>query len=370
MKNRRTFLKDASLLSLGIPLSVTEWNADAAESKKAQIEITGDWQIRVLVGIFIQGKTRLRVAQTQTFEVSPATLLHVRDEKHDSLPLFDANAAPWDRGAKLRQLITAETTAAGSLVPESLVLKSGQGDAMHYTAGKDYAVESTWATTGRLPNGNIPENAPVWMDYDCGWGRIDTLVVNKKGVVALHLGPAHNATPQPTALGKDETALANLWIPARLPKLTPDSLYPIVEPVYPEPKHQEPPAAKLLPKTWAKLQAGQPLHVLAWGDSVTAGGGQFVSLPVSYGLIALVSVSGPLGNVARQTLTRPWPKHACASIGGGGGVSITAPSIDGATAASIAGGGTEPSRGSSAGLDPKPHPASASTKISCFTRGT
>jgi lysophospholipase L1-like esterase len=32
------------------------------------------------------------------------------------------------------------------------------------------------------------------------------------------------------------------------------------------------PAADLLPKTWTKLQQKQPLHVLAWGDSVTDGG--------------------------------------------------------------------------------------------------
>src|SRR5262249_28183254 len=37
-------------------------------------------------------------------------------------------------------------------------------------------------------------------------------------------------------------------------------------------EHRTPPAATLLPKTWAKLRSGQPLHILAWGDSVTAGG--------------------------------------------------------------------------------------------------
>ena len=67
--------------------------------------------------------------------------------------------------------------------------------------------------------------------------------------------------------------MANLWIAPLLPKLTADSLYPILEPTYPEPKpRRTPPAATLLPKTWAKLRAGQPVHVLAWGDSVTAGG--------------------------------------------------------------------------------------------------
>ncbi len=272
MKNRRTFLKETSMLSLSIPLSMTEWTAsEVGRDEMPRIEITGDWQVRVTPGTLTQGKTKIRVTELVTVNIASATLLHIKDEKYDGLPLFDANAAPWAKGAKLRQLTTFETTAAGSLVPESLVLKSGQGDSPHYLSSKDYAVEPTWATIGRLPNG-IPENQPVWADYDCGWHRIDTLVVNRKGAIALRQGMAHAATPHPPTLNKDETALANLWIPARLPKLTAASLYTILEPTYPEPKRRQPPAAKLLPKTWAKLHSGQPLHILAWGDSVTAGG--------------------------------------------------------------------------------------------------
>lgn len=272
MKDRRTFLKEVSLMSVALPLGVTEGAVikDGAD-KTPQIEITGDWQVRVLPGTLKRGKTKIAVRQAQTFNVSPATLLHIRDEKYENLPLFDANAAPWARGAKLRQLTTFETTATGSLVSESLVLKSGQGDAPHYIAGKDYAIEPMWATIGRLPRG-ISENQPVWADYDCGWSRIDTLVVNRQGAVTLQQGMAHNATPPPPALNKDETALANLWIPARLPKMTTENLYPIIEPTYPEPKRRQPSAVTLLPKTWAKLRSGQPLHILAWGDSVTAGG--------------------------------------------------------------------------------------------------
>jgi lysophospholipase L1-like esterase len=47
-------------------------------------------------------------------------------------------------------------------------------------------------------------------------------------------------------------------------------LFPVLESAYPEPPAPKPSVAEtLLPKTLAKLRAGQPLRVLAWGDSVT-----------------------------------------------------------------------------------------------------
>jgi lysophospholipase L1-like esterase len=237
-----------------------------------RLEIAGEWQVMILPGTVLVGEKKVRITEPATLDVPPATLVTVRDEKHDSLPLFDANAAPWMKGARLKQLDTFETTAAGMLVPESFVLKSGPGDAPKYVQGKDYALEAQWATVGRLAGGGIPEGKPVWMDYECGWGRIDSVVVNRQGKVSLREGKPHNATPLPPSLAPDETVIANIWVPGRQPKLTADNLYPILEPKYPEPKHSQPPAAKLLPKAWAKLPAGRPLHILAWGDSVTAGG--------------------------------------------------------------------------------------------------
>jgi lysophospholipase L1-like esterase len=151
------------------------------------------------------------------------------------------------------------------------VVKSGPGDAPRYAAGKDYGVDTRWATLGRLPGG-IGPNQPVWVDYDCGWGRIDSIVVSPKGVVSLLPGTPHNATPHPPASDAAHLVIANVWIPGRLPRLTAENLYPILEPSYPRGKHKGAPAATLLPKTWKKLRNGQPLHILAWGDSVTAGG--------------------------------------------------------------------------------------------------
>lgn len=273
MIDRRTFLKEAGVMPLLFSLEMTALGSEAAKLEETpHVEIVGDWQVQVSAGNVKHGKTHVRISQPITLTVEPATLLHVKDEKYDSLPLYDANAAPWTRGARLRQLITFETTAPDCLVPDSLALKPGPGAALPYIQGKDYALEPHWATMGRVAGG-IAEGQPVWADYACGWGRLDTIAVSPQGKVRLVQGTPHNATPHPPDLEKGELPLANLWIAPRLPKLTAEFLYPIVEPTYPEPKRRRtPPAANLLPKVWAKLHSGQPVHILAWGDSVTAGG--------------------------------------------------------------------------------------------------
>ena len=270
---RRTFVR-TSAVALGAA-GMAAARADAEKTVPAdapRVEVASPWQVRVLPGTARLGDVNVPVALPVTLSVAPATLLRVTDEKHDALPLFDPNGAPWAKGAKLRKLATFETTAAGMLVPETFVLKSGPGNAPALVLGKDYALEPQWATVGRLPAG-LAEGAPAWADYECGWGRIDSVTVDRTGAVALRQGTPHNATPVPPVPAANEVVIANLWIPGRLPQLTAEHIYPIVEPKYPTPSRNGPPrAAELLPATWSRLQKGEALHVLAWGDSVTAGG--------------------------------------------------------------------------------------------------
>jgi lysophospholipase L1-like esterase len=219
------------------------------------------------------GVKEVQITRSATLTISPPTRMEVRDEKYDSLPLFDPKAAPWIQGARLRQLITFETTAPDMLLPETLVLKSGPGDAIRYTLNKDYGLEARWATFGRQPDGRIGEGQPVWADYVCEWHRIDSIVADRRGEVSLRAGKPHNATPLPPDIATQEMRLANIWVPGRLPKLTEENLYPILETDFPKSRRAgAPPASRLLPRTWAKLHSGEPLHILAWGDSVTAGG--------------------------------------------------------------------------------------------------
>lgn len=245
--------------------------AEAPPGARPTVTVTGDWRVQVAPGTIAVGGTPVQVTRAITLNMSPATLIHAQDEKYDNLALFNAQAAPWSKGTRLRPLITFETTASDSLVPDSLQLKAGPNGAV-YKLGTDYELDPRWATVGRLEPG-IAADHPVWATYDYGLARLDAIIVNRQGVVTLRQGTPHAATPlapQPTA---GEVTIANIWIPARLPRLTNDNIYPVLVTAYPEPVVTgEPPAAKLLPKTWAKLKHGEPLNILAWGDSVTAGG--------------------------------------------------------------------------------------------------
>jgi lysophospholipase L1-like esterase len=200
-----------------------------------------------------------------------ATAVKTTDERYDSLPVYNASAAPWSRGARLLGVVTSETTAPDILVPESVAVKPGVGQATPFVRGRDYEMDLQWGTFGRLPGG-IRENTPVLVDYEIGLHRIDTVAVDAEGRVTIWPGQPHNATPKPPSLPSGAVAIANLWIPARLKALAPDSLFPITEPTYRPPSRPVAPASRLLPRTWDKLTSGGRLHVLAWGDSVTAGG--------------------------------------------------------------------------------------------------
>lgn len=238
-----------------------------------RIEVENAWQLRVLPGVVSAGRARIKIPAPVTLLVSPAESVEVKDERYDELADYNPTAGGWMKGTRLHGLITVETTAAGLLDPNSVVLKPGPGDAVPFRPGADYALEGQWATVGRLPNGAIEPHKPIWADYRYGLNRIDTITVDRKGHVFLVRGTPHNATPHPPDTRIGEVAIANIWVPGRLAALSADNIYPILEPSYPEPKRRgNPPAADLLPKTWAKLHSGKAVNVLAWGDSVTAGG--------------------------------------------------------------------------------------------------
>ena len=138
--------------------------------------------------------------------------------------------------------------------------------------GKDYEIDLHWGTVGRLAGGRIGEKQPVWISYRHGTLRIDSIVLDGSGRIAVRPGQPRAAAPLPLDLEKGDRRLANVWLPGRIEKLEHKFLFPILETAFPEPPKSTPtPAEKLLPKTVRKLREGKPLRVLAWGDSVTVG---------------------------------------------------------------------------------------------------
>ena len=113
----------------------------------------------------------------------------------------------------------------------------------------------------------------MFISYAYTPARLDSIVQDATGAIALRRGEPHIATPHPPTLSEGETRLVNVFLERQADALAADCLYPILESGFPEPTQSGASVAeRLLPRTLARLENGEPLKVLAWGDSVTDGG--------------------------------------------------------------------------------------------------
>jgi lysophospholipase L1-like esterase len=202
----------------------------------------------------------------------------VRDEEQPCLPVYNEKAGPWMRGLHPRALLAQECVCTGLLVPGSLKVKAGPGAAQVFEPGKDFKLEEYWTGVGRIEGSPIAEGQKVWLDYDYVPCRLDSIVMDAAGKVKVVPGtPATNLAHPPT-LPDGETAIARVWLQGPTEKLGDLNLYPIEDAVggafSPHGSGlKAPPTSPLPTKTLAKLRNGEKVLIIAWGDSVTCGGG-------------------------------------------------------------------------------------------------
>jgi lysophospholipase L1-like esterase len=237
--------------------------AATAVSPGVELKLVGPWAV----------EAHYDAGRTQVVNVPPPQWVEVKDEKHTNLPLFNARAGGWLKGVQLRGVRAQETTTPYLLDPASLVVQgSAEADAETFEKGKDFEADLNWGTIGRLPDGRIKDGQAVFVDYRYGRLRLDSIVRRRNGRLDLRVGDPRAAAPHPPSIAANESRLANIWIPGVLTNLTVQNLFPILESAYPEPAKATPSVAEVrLPKALAKLRAGEPLRILAWGDSVTDG---------------------------------------------------------------------------------------------------
>lgn len=229
----------------------------------AVMTLTGDWTIDV----------QFR-GQTATLKIDPADQFEVKAEKYDGLPLYNEQRT-WNS-----ELVLAQTKGTDAfptsfaLVSGSVIVRDNSGaDAKTFEQGKDYNVFTRWAAIGRTPESRIGEHQPVWIDYRYGKMRIDSVILTKSGQIELRKGTPHIMMPEPPAIAGNEQRLGNIYIEANRERLDANALFSILETEFPEPEKisGNSVAEKLLPKTMAKINSGETLRILAWGDSVTDG---------------------------------------------------------------------------------------------------
>jgi len=241
--------------------------SSASAKTSASFKITGDWQLEVTVP---NGGSNIIANVT----VAPPGIRVVETEKYDSLPLFNSNnPAGWSKGIPLKGVFAQECSTPGLLEPTSLVMRSGtNSDATVFEPCKDFGADPFWGTVGRLSQGRIAENQPVFISYRQGMLRIDSVVLTADQRILVRQGEPRSSVPLPPKAEPNEILLGNIWFPGSITKLTTNEIFPILETSYPEPEKISPTMAEtLLPKTMAKIRQGQPVKILAWGDSVTDG---------------------------------------------------------------------------------------------------
>lgn len=232
------------------------------------VRVVGPWSVAVGPGLVRFGERAIQVNTEVRLDVPPPQVIQVTDEGHLGLPIFNLNTGGWLKGARLRALITQECTAAGNLFPESVVVRSEDGQ--RFVLGQDFAMDGFWATLGRLQGGRIEPDQKVLISYRYSPNRLDSIVLKESGRVRLLIGEAGLSSILPPRPEEGDVVVANIWVPGRSDELSEDNLFPIEG--LPD-LVVEPTAERLLPETLAKLRAGQEVTIVAWGDSVTAGGG-------------------------------------------------------------------------------------------------
>ncbi len=238
------------------------------EPDAPMLRIVGDWQVEAsLRASSGDGKT------VSVVSVAPPIEKTVIGERHERLPVFNPNAGGWVKGAVLRGVFAQECSTPGLLAPQSLRLLDGTNrEAAVFEPAKDYAFDPAWGTVGRLTAGRIGANQPVFASYSHGTLRLDSIVLGTDGRIGVRQGTPVSAAPKPPELRAGERRLANLWLPGRIARLGPEHLFPILESAYPEkPRGGVSIAERLTPRSLKKLREGEPLRILAWGDSVTVG---------------------------------------------------------------------------------------------------
>ncbi|MDO4587797.1 MAG: hypothetical protein Q4C95_10940 [Planctomycetia bacterium] len=232
-------------------------------AESAKFTLVGDWNVQVEFD-----------GQTQIFEIGQPDYYCPKNEKYDSLPLFNPNGPSWRMAMPLVGTNAQECCVFDALVPGSVEVRLNPKDEVLLTEGKDYALDVRSGNIGRLDGGNISDQTPVYITYQSVMMRLDSIVLNQDGSMELIAGQPHRANPVPPILKKDQKRLGNIWVNGRIEKLSDQLLFPVLsdenfsfndDSVI----NDNPVAAQLLPKTWKKLQNGEQVRILAWGDSVT-----------------------------------------------------------------------------------------------------
>ena len=203
-----------------------------------------------------------------TFAIDPPNRIEVKGERHPCLP--PKTKTPfWAKECRFKAAYNPQFLASWAVDPDTVAIFA---DGRRLERKRDYDFDEQWGGIHRLDTATVGGDKPITIDYVYRMRRLDSVVRTADGKLVLRKGAAHVVIPEPPALAAGETRVGNVFVDAQTAAVEPRNLFPILAPPPDLAKSDNPPAAKFLPRAWAKLNKGEPVTVLAWGDSVTACG--------------------------------------------------------------------------------------------------
>jgi len=266
-----TFQVEIAILLL-LLFIVPAYAKTTEKTKTPDIKICGDWQLEIKGDYKLSPKT-IKIPD-QKINVEKPELIEVKNEEYPNIGIFNPEAAFWCQGVRINGVSNGETGSKGTLIGDSVVVKGDKEGKVIYVKDKDYGIGAEWGFFGRLnvPTSDIKEGSTVYVDYKHTLLRIDTIAVDEKGKLSYHKGKPAVQLAEPVVLEKGLYPVVNIFTRNVSPKLNETMLYPISELAFPVVKTKLPVIATKLPNSYKKLVNGEPIRILFWGDSVTAGG--------------------------------------------------------------------------------------------------
>ena len=218
----------------------------------------GEWSVKVECG-----------GSSAVLKVDPPERVEVKGERHACLPA-PVKRNGWTKECKFMAVRAMECTVGYAVVQDSIRISTADGRLL--VRDRDYTVDPQWGGIEWKEGATMGTNVPITVDYAYLMRRLDSVVAAADGSLRLRKGASHIVTPSLPELSPRERRVGNILLDAETSRLADRNLFPVLEEAPRPPSSCVPVAAELLPKTWAKLNAGGKVRILAWGDSVTAGG--------------------------------------------------------------------------------------------------
>jgi len=228
----------------------------------------GGMKVRLTAGKVRVMDKEVTVPET-ILDLAPPVQLDITDE---ATTLTDQKPEGFGRGTALKNCLGVGVATFPCLVPGSIVIKDQPGeDGLIYEKDRDWRADETWGRVGRLPEGHIKAGQKVYIDYRIQLSRVDTIGIDGLGRAGVNRGTSQKLSPALPAADYGSLALGRIYLDHATTEITEREIYPIGPAYQPDAAAIETYRARVAAMR-AKLEQGQDVTIVGWGDSVTAGG--------------------------------------------------------------------------------------------------